>query len=306
MQAARSLVEDVEAAVAGSDPERRVRLLRAMTDLFVGQAERLGAEQVGLFDNVIGVLAQEIDRTARLELAERLAHSANAPRRTIRMLALDHDPEIAGPVLAASPLVALEDLATVVAERGVDHLLAVARRPDLEPSLAAEILRRGDHRAHAALLHRGPRPGEDKEKPNRRTRRTTSTTAVRDAAVRLRGAAAAGGPTEDEIEEMVTDGRIAEALAALAIRSGLPASVVAQAYAAPQPEPLMFIVRAEGLGWSVLSGLLDARGAEKGAAPDLDELKESFELLTESTAGRVMRFVSVRAATERPPAALSA
>lgn len=305
MQAARSLVEDVEAAVAGSDPERRVRLLRAVTDLFMGQADRLGAEQVGLFDNVIGMLAQEIDRTARLELAERLARSAHAPRRTVRMLALDHDPEIAGPVLAASPLITPEDLATVIAERGPDHLAAVARRSDLPSDLAAEIVKRGDHRAQAALLHRGPRPVEDGEKAARRARKTTSA-AVREAAVRLRGSAAAGGPTEEEIEEMLADRRIAEALAALAIRSGLPASVVAQAYAAAQPEPLMFIIRAEGLGWNVLSGLLEARTAEHGASPDLDDVRESFDLLSEATAGRVLRFVSLRTATERPPTALSA
>ncbi len=306
MQAARSLVEDVEAAVAGADQDRRVRLLRAVTDLFMGQADRLGADQIGLFDNVIGVLAQEIDRTARLELAEKLAAARNAPRRTIRMLALDHDPEIAGPVLAASPLISREDLATVVAERGPDHLAAVARRAELPPALAAEILRRGDGRAHAALLRRGRLSGEEAGDARRSSGKPPSTASVRDAAVRLRGSTVAGGPTGEEIEGMLREGRVAEALAALAIRAGLPAAVVARAYAAPQPEPLMFIVRAQGLSWDVLAGLLETRSAGRGYGPDLEDVRESFGLLTEATANRVLRFVSLRSATEKSAEALRA
>lgn len=140
-----SLAHDVEQAVANGDPTARRAMLRRMTDLFVGNADRLGEPQVSAFDTVILKLAQNVETAARASLSNSLADIANAPRGVVRDLAYDLDVKVAGPVLSRSSQVAESDLVKIAEERGQSHLYALSRRRSLSERVTDVLVTRGDN-----------------------------------------------------------------------------------------------------------------------------------------------------------------
>jgi hypothetical protein len=68
MTARTSLIVDLEDAVRRGSPERRAETLRGITDLFLGAADRFSAEQITLFDDVMGRLIDRIETRALAEI----------------------------------------------------------------------------------------------------------------------------------------------------------------------------------------------------------------------------------------------
>ena len=65
---------DLDAVLHNGSPDKRVDLLRRVTDLFLSVADRLNDEQIGAFD---GVLAQPVNRMeakAPAEISTRPRH----------------------------------------------------------------------------------------------------------------------------------------------------------------------------------------------------------------------------------------
>ncbi len=319
MNSVQLLVKDIESAVGGHDEAQRVRMLRSVTELFFTQADRLGDDHMQVFDEVIIRLAQEIDRLARIELSRKLSIAEKAPRKTVRSLALDADAEVATPILERSTLVSQDDMMIVITERGPDHLLALARRGDLNPSVTDALIQRGDGRVHAALLRN--RSAQFSSFGMRRLARETPadataaperanpgrppedlSKAVSNAAQEIRTLAATGRLDEAAVQDMLASGRTPEALAAIALLSDMATPVIMRAYAAAQPDPMMFIARALGFGWATLAAVLETKESDPARPPDMAAIRASFDLLTVATAQRVLRFVSLRALAPQPTA----
>lgn len=146
-----SLVADVEDAVSNGDPGRRVETLRRMTDLFIEQAPHLADLHVAVFDEVILRLARGIEFRVRVELSERMADLAVAPRGVLRDLALDDEIAIARPVIERSTRLAEDDLAAVAERKGQEHLLALTKRPALSERITDILVDRGDDRVVCAV-----------------------------------------------------------------------------------------------------------------------------------------------------------
>jgi uncharacterized protein (DUF2336 family) len=99
---------------------------------------------VDLFDGALINLVPATEIASRVELAERLAVIANAPRGLVGQLAREDEILIAGPLLRRSPVIdegALIDIARI---KGQGHLLAMSERPTLSPGVTDVIVRRGD------------------------------------------------------------------------------------------------------------------------------------------------------------------
>lgn len=150
-----SLVTEVEDAVSHGDPARRIETLRRMTDLFIEQAPHLADLHVAVFDEVILRLSRGIEFRVRVELAERMADLAVAPRGVLRDLALDDEIAVAGPVLERSTRLAEEDLAAVAAGKGQAHLLALTRRASLSERVTDILVDRGDEHVVCAVAGHG-------------------------------------------------------------------------------------------------------------------------------------------------------
>jgi uncharacterized protein (DUF2336 family) len=144
MTARTSLIVDLEDAVRRGSPARRAETLRRITDLFLGAADRFSAEQIGLFDDVMGRLIDRIETRALAELSRRLGPVANAPEGVVQQLARNDAIAVAGPVLVQSARLGEADLVEIAASKSQAHLLAIARRQDLGESITEVLVRRGN------------------------------------------------------------------------------------------------------------------------------------------------------------------
>src|SRR5215813_8898810 len=140
----RLLISELEDAVRRGSPEKRVETLKRVTDLFLGEKERLSEEQIQVFDEVLGHLVTRMETNALIELSERLAPVNNAPIKVVHTLARDDEIAIAGPVLSMSDRLTTPDLIEIALAKSQSHLLAISKRSSLSESLTETLIERGD------------------------------------------------------------------------------------------------------------------------------------------------------------------
>jgi uncharacterized protein (DUF2336 family) len=143
-KANESLIVELERVTHGGSPERCAETMRRVTDLFLTGAERYSEDQVLLFENVLGLLVERIERRAREELSTRLALVDNAPIRVIRRLAQDDEIAVAESVLRQSSRLSDNDLIEIAQTKGQGHLLAISERPKINPAVTDVLLDRGN------------------------------------------------------------------------------------------------------------------------------------------------------------------
>ena len=135
---------DVEAAIAHGSSARRAEMLHRVTDLFIGQSPQYSDAEIALFDDVINLLAGEIETAARITLATKLAPIPNAPQKVINRLATDEAIEVAWPVLANSERVDENALIQSAMMQSQQHLLAISRRRAISERVTDVLIARGD------------------------------------------------------------------------------------------------------------------------------------------------------------------
>jgi uncharacterized protein (DUF2336 family) len=144
MSSQPSLVNELETTLATAPPERRLRMLRRISDAFIQAAARLKNEHIEVFDDVICCLTAEIETRALSELGLRFAPLPQAPPKTIGRLASHPDIAVAGPVLAQSERLPTPAIAAIAAERDQPHLMAISGRRRVDPAVTEVLVRRGN------------------------------------------------------------------------------------------------------------------------------------------------------------------
>lgn len=144
MTTAPALIPELDDIVRRGDPKRRADAARRVSELFLQGAAGFRSDHVDLFDGVLTSLVPHAELAARIELAERLAPLANAPRHLVGQLAGDDDLAIAGPLLRTSLVIPDPVLIEIANAKGQGHLLAMAGRPKLSTALTDVIVDRGD------------------------------------------------------------------------------------------------------------------------------------------------------------------
>jgi uncharacterized protein (DUF2336 family) len=158
MTTTTSLIDELEHTLAAGTSAERVTMLSRVTDLFLEGASRYTAEQINLFDEVIGKLVTAIEAKARAKLAIRLAPVRSAPPGVIRQLAFDDDIEVARPVLTTSERLADADLLANAHGKSQQHLAAIAERKSLSEAVTEVLVARGDQQVvHTVARNRGAR-----------------------------------------------------------------------------------------------------------------------------------------------------
>src|ERR1700738_1858568 len=99
-EASHQFLRVLHEGILKGSPESRARALWHATDILI--EGRYTEDQIWVFGEVIGRLADEIELAARAKFAKRLAHSDNAPFNIVMILAFDDSIEVAGPVLQHS------------------------------------------------------------------------------------------------------------------------------------------------------------------------------------------------------------
>jgi uncharacterized protein (DUF2336 family) len=152
-QPAHSIIGELEDAVNGGSPAKRVATLRRVTDLFLHDGERLSEDQVKVFDEVLCLLIARVETRARAELSKRLAPIDYAPFEVIEQLASDDEIEVAGEVLTHSSRLGTDALVKIARTKGQDHLLAISARADLPEAVTDVIVDRGEVKVIRRLAH---------------------------------------------------------------------------------------------------------------------------------------------------------
>src|SRR5262245_36568736 len=139
-----SIIPELEEAIQHGSPERRALMLQQITALFIDGAEGFSEGLVGLFDDVLSRLIEEIETKARSELANRLAPVGNAPVKVVRRLATDKEISVAGPLLRRSSRLNEADLIGIAQTQSQAHLLAIAGRTGIAEPVTDVLVKRGD------------------------------------------------------------------------------------------------------------------------------------------------------------------
>jgi len=142
MTEAKDFLHELGAAIARGSPESRARALSQATDLLI--TGTYTEDQIWVFGEVIGRLAEEIEVAARVKLAKRLAHSDNAPFNIIMFLALDDSIDVAGPVLQHSQRLDNTTLVAAARTKSQAHLLAISKRHAVPVPVTNELVVRGN------------------------------------------------------------------------------------------------------------------------------------------------------------------
>ena len=159
--AAAALVADLEQAVRYGSSQRRVEMLRKMTDLFLSDADRLNEQQVKVFDDVLVRLMEQIEARTLAYVSGKVADIDAAPREVVRQLAYHGEIEVAGPVLARSNRLSDRDLVTIASNAGQSHMLAISNRPTLNEAVTDALIKRGDSAvSHTLAKNTGARFSE--------------------------------------------------------------------------------------------------------------------------------------------------
>ncbi|MGE0741079.1 MAG: DUF2336 domain-containing protein [Hyphomonadaceae bacterium] len=134
-----------------SDSGQRRQLLREVTDLFMETTGARSDRETALFDDVLQLVAAEMQDSVLAELSTLFADAPDAPVGLMRDLA-NHSFEVAGPVLRKSRALNEQALLQIVSYQSQNHIKAVAQRHDVSEKLSDAIVRFGDDHALDALI----------------------------------------------------------------------------------------------------------------------------------------------------------
>ena len=82
--ASTALIAELEAAVRGGSPQRRLQMLRQVTDLFLSDADRLSENQIGVFDDVLVLLMTRTEARTLAHLSTTLSGTSLAPKEAVQ------------------------------------------------------------------------------------------------------------------------------------------------------------------------------------------------------------------------------
>jgi len=134
-----------------TDSEQRRELLREVTDLFFETSGARNERETHLFDDVLKLVAAQMQDGVLAELAERFADAEDAPVGLMHDLA-NHAFEIAAPVLQRSRVLDEQTLVHIVSYKSQQHIKAVAQREQVSETLSDAIVKFGDDHALDALM----------------------------------------------------------------------------------------------------------------------------------------------------------
>jgi uncharacterized protein (DUF2336 family) len=295
----RPLVEEFEATLASGSVRRRIDILERITDLFISGARHYSKDQIDLFDDVMTRLVRTVVAKTRIEVAERLASIANAPAHLIRVLALDDEAEVAGPVLSQSACLADRDLQQAARTASQRHLLAIAQRASLSEAVTDILIERGDRDVIRSLVrHAGAR--FSKAGLHRLVDRSRSDEAlVSELGSRL------------DVGRFAREGKFAETVVAFAQLSGMPIETIERILLKPEAEAVLVLAKAAGLSRATTTAVLQLRRTGRGLSASggmptktLEQALQRFDGLQRESAERVLSFfhIRVKKPAEPPPA----
>ena len=139
---------DVEALKRDPSTEGRALIARKLGQSF----DSLAVDRTrNLANGLLSLLVNDIEKEVRKALAETVSTSENLPVPVARQLASD-DIEVAGPILANSPVLSDADLIEIVRTNAMQYALAVAGRERVSEELSDALVDSGHQQVVVRLV----------------------------------------------------------------------------------------------------------------------------------------------------------
>ena len=148
-----SFLADLEDAVSKGTAESCLQAFWHATDLLIAGSYSEG--EIWTFGEVIGRLAEEIEQSARIRLASRLASCKNAPFDIVRKLACDDSIDVAGPMLRSSERLDTRTLVACARNKSQQHLLAISERSSIPEAVTDVLVVRGSREVVNSVARNG-------------------------------------------------------------------------------------------------------------------------------------------------------
>jgi uncharacterized protein (DUF2336 family) len=139
------LIERLSKLASEKSSERRVELLREITDLFLDGVELHREPELVLFDELMTRIVDDVTEAARSELAERIADVGRAPKTLVLRLASDII-GVARPILERSTVLTDGDLVDIATTQSDDHRYAISARQTLSSPVTDVLVSHGSAR----------------------------------------------------------------------------------------------------------------------------------------------------------------
>ena len=141
--------------------EKRLDLLRRITDLFLVNVEKYSDIEISLFNDVVDSIVERVSRDAKIDVATNLVIIPGFPLPVARKLANASDIEIARPVIRGFLGFTELDLIEIARRASDAHLDAVAGRTQLSEAITDVLIDRGSPRVvHTVSANQGARFSE--------------------------------------------------------------------------------------------------------------------------------------------------
>jgi uncharacterized protein (DUF2336 family) len=112
----------------------------------------LSADETRIAEDILSILAQDVERRVREALAEHVKDCPFLPHGIALALARDIEDSVALPILEHSPLLSDADLIAFVQTASAERQIAIAKRKSVTSPVADEIVEGGEPAAVGALL----------------------------------------------------------------------------------------------------------------------------------------------------------
>lgn len=149
--ASTDLIAELDHVLKAGPSDRRVRLLRQVAGLFLEDAHRLNEHHIGVFDDVMVRLMDDVELRTLTTLSRSLADLRAVPKELARRLANHDDADVAAPILRNCDCISDADLIDIAWLRAEGHLCAIAGRKTVNRELTDILLMRGDGNVLRAL-----------------------------------------------------------------------------------------------------------------------------------------------------------
>lgn len=126
-------------------PERRLQLMRIMTDMYFDSEGTHTEAEVYLFNDIMEKIVDSVSRDIKAHIAANFATLEGFPRSVVNKLASDDDIDVARPVIRDATSLTDEDLVDIARTKSQAHLTVIAQRDTLSEKVTDVLIDRGDN-----------------------------------------------------------------------------------------------------------------------------------------------------------------
>jgi Uncharacterised protein conserved in bacteria (DUF2336) len=145
------LAEDLVKLASEPTSEKRVELLRRITDAYVDLPDQPSSAEKYFFEDVVTKLIDKIEDSHRVAAAERLAKLPDLPNALAGKLASDQNIDVARPIIRDHRGLSERVLVDVAKSGSQDHLNVIAGRSNITPPVTDVVVERGDSKTVRTL-----------------------------------------------------------------------------------------------------------------------------------------------------------